>query len=73
MKLKFSKVLYNSIVVILYFVFGTLLLLRYLVWQEAPDFRMAAFGFAVLGYGAFRGYRAYREYKTNDEETDKNA
>jgi len=72
MKLKTSKVLYNFIVVVLYFLFGVLLLLKYLVWQEVPDFRMAAFGVVVLGYGAFRGYRAYSEYKTKDGEKDKN-
>jgi len=63
MKLKLSKVLYNSIVVVLYFLFGILLLFKYLVWQEVPDIRMIAFGIVVLGYGTFRGYRAYREYK----------
>ena len=70
MKLKISKGIYNFFVVVLYFVFGILLLFKYLVWQEVPDFRMAAFGFVVLGYGAFRGYRAYRDYKINDKETD---
>jgi uncharacterized membrane protein len=63
MKIKVSKVLYNSIVVVLYFLFGILLLFKYLVWQEVPDIRMAAFGIVVLAYGTFRGYRAYREYK----------
>lgn len=72
MKLKISKVLYNFIVVVLYFLSGSLLLFKYLVWQEAPDFRMAAFGAVVLGYGAFRGYRAYRDYKTKDEDTYEN-
>lgn len=63
MKIKVSKVLYNSIVVVLYFLFGILLLFKYLVWQEVPDIRMAVFGIVVLAYGTFRGYRAYREYK----------
>jgi uncharacterized membrane protein len=63
MKIKVSKVLYNSIVVVLYFLFGILLLFKYLVWQEVPDIRMAVFGIVVLVYGTFRGYRAYREYK----------
>jgi hypothetical protein len=72
MKLKISKILYSFIVMILYFLCGILLLLKYMVWQEVPDIRMAAFGVVVLGYGAFRGFRAYREYKTKDEETEKN-
>lgn len=63
MKIKVSKVLYNSIVVVLYFLFGILLLFKYLVWQEVPDIRMAVFGIVVLAYGTFRGYRAYQEYK----------
>lgn len=63
MKIKVSKVLYNSIVVVLYFLFGILLLFKYLVWQEVPDIRMAVFGIVVLAYGTFRGYRAHREYK----------
>ncbi|MBV5315955.1 MAG: hypothetical protein JZU47_21830 [Prolixibacteraceae bacterium] len=72
MKLKISKGIYNFFVVVLYFLCGILLLFKYLFWQEVPDIRMAAFGIVVLGYGAFRGYRAYRDYKINDEETDQN-
>lgn len=68
MKLQIPKVIYNFFVVILYFLFGILLLLKYLVWQEVPDFRMAAFGGLVLAYGAFRGFRAYSDYKQKDEE-----
>ncbi|MBL7969468.1 MAG: hypothetical protein JNK09_20880 [Prolixibacteraceae bacterium] len=69
MKLKISKVIYNFFVVVLYFVFGILLLLKYLAWQEVPDLRMAAFGAIVLAYGIFRGVRAYLEYKqTNGKE-----
>jgi hypothetical protein len=71
MKLKISKVLYNLFVLVLYFLFGILLLLKYLVWQEVPDIRMAAFGAVVLAYGAFRGFRAYRDYKSKDEETNR--
>lgn len=71
MKLKIPKVIYSFFVVVLYFLFGILLLLKYLVWQEVPDFRMAAFGGLVLAYGIFRGYRAYRDYKLKDEETDR--
>ena len=72
MKLKISKVLYSFFIVVLYFLFGVLLLFKYLVWQEVPDIRMAAFGIVVLAYGAFRGYRVYREYKTKDGETGEN-
>lgn len=70
MKLKIPKVIYSFFVVVLYFLFGILLLLKYLVWQEVPDIRMAAFGFVVLAYGTFRGFRAYRDYK-KDEETNR--
>jgi hypothetical protein len=71
MKLKIPKVIYSFFVVVLYFLFGILLFLKYLVWQEVPDIRMAAFGVVVLAYGTFRGLRAYHDYKQKDEETDR--
>jgi hypothetical protein len=67
MKLKTLKIIYNFFVLVLYFLFGTLLLVKYTIWQEVPDFRMVAFGVVVLCYGAFRGFRAYQEYKSKDE------
>jgi len=63
MKLKMPHVIYNSVVVVLYFSSGILLLLKYLIWQEVPDVRLALAGIVVMAYGIFRGYRAYSEYK----------
>jgi uncharacterized membrane protein len=68
MKLNISKVYYSFFVVVLYFFLGILLLYKYIIWQEVPDYRMAAFAVAVMGYGIYRGYRTYREYKKFKEE-----
>jgi hypothetical protein len=68
MKLNLSKVFYSFFIVVLYFFLGILLLYRYVILQEVPDYRMAAFAVAVIGYGSYRGYRTYREYKRIKEE-----
>ena len=71
MKLNISKVYYSFFIVVLYFFLGILLLYKYVIWQEVPDYRMAGFAVVVFGYGIFRGYRIYREYKrTKEEEND---
>jgi small neutral amino acid transporter SnatA (MarC family) len=71
MKLNISKVFYSFFIVVLYFLLGSLLLYKYVLKQEAPDFRMAGFAVVVIGYGIYRGYRTYREYKkTKEEEID---
>jgi hypothetical protein len=44
--------------------------LKYLVWQEVPSYGMAAFGFVVILYGLFRGYRAYSEYQSSKDISD---
>lgn len=71
MKLNISKVFYSFFIVVLYFFLGALLLYKYVITQEAPDFRMAGFAVIVIGYGIYRGYRTYREYKkAKEEESD---
>lgn len=68
MKLKNSKILYSLFILVLYLVLGTLLMLKYLVWQEVPSLSHALFGFVVIAYGVFRGYRAYKAYQTEKED-----
>ncbi|HBY53518.1 MAG TPA: hypothetical protein DEH15_13885 [Marinilabiliales bacterium] len=68
MKLNISKVFYSFFIVVLYFFLGILLLYKYVISQEVPDFRMAGFAVVVIGYGIYRGYRTYREYKRTKEE-----
>ena len=68
MKLNISKVFYSFFIVVLYFLLGSLLLYKYVLKQEVPDYRMAGFAVIVMGYGIYRGYRTYREYKKTKEE-----
>jgi len=70
--LKNLKFLYRFLISVIYFLFGTLLLLKYLVWQEVPSFSIALFGVVVMAYGFFRGYRAYMAYKIAKDEQDDN-
>ena len=70
MILKNSKILYSFFILILYLVFGILLLYKYLVWQEVPSVGMASFGIVVILYGFFRGYRGYKAYLTSKKEQD---
>lgn len=70
MKINNLKILYSFFILVLYFVFGILLLFKYLVWQEVPSLSMASFGIVVMAYGVFRGYRAYRSYQTSKEKED---
>ena len=44
--------------------------MKYLVWQEVPSFGMAFFGVAVIAYGIFRGYRAYKTSKEEQDEVE---
>jgi predicted membrane chloride channel (bestrophin family) len=67
MKPNMSKVFYSFFIVVLYFLLGSLLLYKYVIKQGVPDFRMAGFAVLVIGYGIYRGYRTYREYKRNKE------
>jgi predicted membrane chloride channel (bestrophin family) len=64
------KIVYGFFVLVLYLMLGILLLLKFLVWQEVPSFRMASFAIVVIAYGIFRGYRTYKEYQTFNEELD---
>jgi hypothetical protein len=68
MKIKASKSLYDLIVMLLYFVLGTLFLLKYSVWEEVPSISLALFSVVVIIYGLFRGYRGYKAYKNENEE-----
>lgn len=68
MKLRTPKYLVSFFVVVLYLVSGTLIVLKYSVWQEPADMRLLLFGAVVIIYGAFRGFRAYREYQSQKEE-----
>ncbi|MBW8330842.1 MAG: tetratricopeptide repeat protein [Prolixibacteraceae bacterium] len=70
MKLGISKVLYSVIILVLYLVSGILLIVKNLFWQEVPDTGMTIFGVVVIGYGLFRGYRAYKLYQTSKENED---
>ena len=70
MKNGLIKLLYSFFILILYLVSGTLLLLKYLAWQEVPNFGMASLGIVVIGYGLFRGYRSYKAYQTFKQEQD---
>lgn len=68
MKFKISKFLYSFFVVVLYLVSGSLVLLKYSVWQEEPSMRLSLFGIAIIIYGLYRGYRGYKEYQDEKEE-----
>ena len=70
MKLKVSKILYSLIIMVLYLVSGILLILKNLVWQEVPDTGMTVFGVVVIGYGLFRGYRAWQAYQISKDDQD---
>lgn len=70
MKLKNIKFLYSFFILILYLLFGILLLFKYLVLQEVPSYTMASFGIVIMAYGFFRGYRAYKLYQNSNEEQD---
>lgn len=67
MRILKPKILYGFIIAVFYAVSGILLLFKYLIWQEEPDWRFVAFGLVVIGYGIFRGSRVWREYLTNKE------
>jgi len=54
---------------VLYLVMGTLIILKYAVWEDQPDMRLSLFGVAVIGYGLFRGYRAYSDYQSQREDS----
>lgn len=68
--MKRFKIIYSVVIVVLYFVSGTLLIFKYLIWQEVPNFNLAAFGGVVLVYGGFRAYRTYRNL-TNESDDQK--
>ncbi len=70
MKLRNIKLFYSFFIVVLYFVFGILLLFKYLVWREVPNISLGIFGVVVLLYGLFRGYRTYMEYVESKKEED---
>ena len=70
MKTLNPKLIYSFLILVLYAVSGILLLVKYLIWQEVPDWRLGAFGLVVIGYGIFRGYRVWNEYLRN-KETDR--
>jgi len=72
MKIRVIKSLYSFFIVVIYLVLGSLVILKYSVWQEEPSMSLASFGLVVIAYGLFRGYRAYREYKTLKEEDNGN-
>lgn len=68
MKLSIPKAFYNFFVVALYVIAGIFLIYNYFYMQEVPDLRMILFAFAVIAYGIYRGYRAYKDYKLTDKE-----
>lgn len=70
MKLGISKVFYSSVVAVIYLLAGIFLLLKYFLWLEVRNISFAIFGVAIIGYGIFRGYRAYLDYKISKEEED---
>lgn len=61
--MKRFKIIYSIVIVVLYFVFGTLLIFKYSIWQEVPNFSLVAFGVVVILYGVFRAYRTYRNFQ----------
>ena len=70
MKIGISKYTVSFFVSLLYLVLGTFIILKYLVWEDKTDIRFTFFGIAVIAYGLFRGYRAYREYQSQKENQD---
>lgn len=68
MKLNITKVYYSFFIVVLYFFLGAIMLYKYVIQQQVPDYRMAGFAVVVFGYGIYRGYRTYGEYKRSKEE-----
>ena len=68
MKLSISKYTVNFFIAVLYLVLGSFIILKYSVWEEKPDMRLTFFGIAVIAYGIFRGYRAYRDYQSQKED-----
>jgi hypothetical protein len=70
MKIRVSKSLYSFFVMVLYLVFGFILLLKYSVWQEEPSIRFSLFGLVIIAYGLYRGYRAYKDFQTEKENED---
>lgn len=68
--MKRFKIIYNVVIVVLYFVFGTLLIFKYSIWQEVPNFSLVAFGGVVIIYGGFRVYRTYRNFQELNRDAD---
>lgn len=68
--MKRFKIIYSVVIVVLYFVFGTLLIFKYLIWQEVPNLSLVAFGVVVLLYGGFRAYRTYRDFQELTNKSD---
>ena len=70
MKLGISKYTVNFVVAVLYLVLGSFIILKYSVWVDKPDMRLMLFGIAVIAYGIFRGYRAYKDSQSQKEDQD---
>jgi hypothetical protein len=68
--MKRFKIIYSVVIVVLYFVFGTLLIFKYSIWQEVPNLSLMAFGGVVIIYGGFRAYRTYRSYQETKNNVD---
>jgi len=66
-KLTFKSI-YSIIIVILYFVFGIILLYQNLIQQDVPNKGLAAFGGAVFLYGIYRAFRLYNDVQNSKEE-----
>lgn len=70
MNLNVLKSLYSFFVTVIYLVFGFFLLWKYAFWQEEPSISFCFFGFLVLVYGFFRGYRAYKIFQSEKKDGD---
>jgi hypothetical protein len=70
MKLSISKYTVNFFIAVLYLILGPLIILKYSIWVDKADMRLMLFGLAVIVYGIFRGYRAYRDYQSQKEDQD---
>lgn len=67
MKNKSLKIAYGIAIVVLYLMFGILLLNKFLLGSEQRNTSMTIFALVVIAYGLFRGYRVYKSFQDRDE------
>jgi len=70
MKLNFSKVLYGFVIMALYLIIGVFTLVKFWMMEDKPNYSIVAFGFLVILYGIYRGYRSYIASQTPKDEMD---